>query len=199
VKLWGPGLDTRSVLSAIPKGKIAYFCKALSMNNSVYAKSAFHILAVVYMAIILVGCQQGAPTETPSTPAVAGTFTGQDLAESIEELEGTPLYSISQEITDVAKVEGAAFLLIAPQDPTKALLVVEVQTTPADLAKRDSKQTKYSGKRKTMDSQALVDLVRERYELELQTDDQGKVVVLQTGPQPTPATQVEEGAQVDQK
>ena len=77
-------------------------------------------------------------------------------------------------------LDGASYLLIAPQDPLKALLVLEPGAVPAELAKRESKLVKLSGKKESAESQALLELVKERYQLELQTDDSGRVVVLRT-------------------
>jgi len=129
-----------------------------------------------------------------------GTFTGQDLPEKIEELKGTPLYSISEELSSVAEIPGAAFLLIAPQDPTKALLVVEQETLPADLAKRASKPIALSGKKESKKSESLAAHVKERYELELKSDANGDIIVLMVQPQVSDKAEVvEEGSDVDQK
>lgn len=137
-------------------------------------------LASVFIAgLLFVGCQQQEEHSATPTPAVAGTFTGQDLPSKVEELNGTPLYSVSKELTGVAKLEGATYLLIAPQDPTKALLVQEKGATPESLSGRESKPIKISGAKTTTDSADLVKHVKERYEMDLQVDDAGKVVVLQ--------------------
>lgn len=140
-------------------------------------KIALTLVSTLTMACFLSGCRQDspAPAETPQT---AGTFTGQELPEKVEELEGTPLYSGSEEIHSLLALDGASYLLIAPQDPLKAVLVLEPGAVPAELAKRESKPVKLSGKKEVADSKALVDLVKQRYELDLQTDTEGRVVVL---------------------
>ena len=151
------------------------------MRNSLLQRSSCGLVAILAAGVLLTGCQQeSAPTATV-TPASAGTFTGQDLPSKVENLNGTPLYSISKELTEASKLEGATYLLIAPQDPTMALLVQEKGLTPDELSGRESKPTTISGVKTTTSLPQVVQHVKERYELDLQVNDKGEVVVLQAG------------------
>ena len=155
------------------------------MKNSIHGKWTGLLSACLLAGLLLTGCNQETPAPQP-TAVEAGTFTGQKLPDKVEQLDGTPLYSISEELTTVAKAEDACFLLIAPQDPTKALLVKESGTKPAELATRESKMTKFSGSKSTMKSESLVAHVKENYQLDLQVDN-GEVVVLSvSAPDATP-------------
>jgi hypothetical protein len=109
-------------------------------------------------------------------------YTGQELPAAVEELEGTPLYSGSEELTRLAGGPDAVYLLIAPQDPSKALLVQEKGAEPSAVTGRESKPIKVSGSKKSLKSEPLLKHVQERYELELQTDPSGGVVLLMAEP-----------------
>lgn len=158
------------------------------------AKTALFALA---LAAAVVGCS-GEPAAPSPTPEAVGTYTGQDLPDVVEELEGTPLYSQSAELTPLAKVQGATYLLIAPQDPLKALVVVEEGASPEEVAKRKSEPVKLAGKRETLDAQALVDHVKAQYQLDLKTDDKGQVIVLKVAKGPAAAATPEAGAATPQ-
>ncbi|MFA5506002.1 MAG: hypothetical protein WC314_16395 [Vulcanimicrobiota bacterium] len=138
------------------------------------AKTAALALA---LATTLAGCSGNGST-SPATPQAVGTYTGQDLPEVVEELEGTPLYTGSTELTGLAQAQGATYLLIAPQDPLKALLVVEEGTTAEQVAQRQSAPVKLAGTRGTLDAQPLIEHVKANYELDLKTDEQGRIIVL---------------------
>ena len=135
-------------------------------------------VSLLLLGLLGTGCSQKTPSQAAPTPEVAGTFTGQELPTEVEELDGTPLYSISEEISGLHEFDGAAYLLIAPQDPTKALLVSESGVSPADLSKRESKPSTISGVKELIDSEKLKNHVTERYQLALQTNASGKVILL---------------------
>ncbi|HIB65042.1 MAG TPA: hypothetical protein EYO33_08020 [Phycisphaerales bacterium] len=157
------------------------------MRNSLLQRSSCGLVAILAAGVLLTGCsQESAPT---ATPAAAGTFSGQELPNKVDNLDGTPLYSISKELTEASKLEGATYLLIAPQNPTMALLVQEKGTAPDELSGRESKPTTLSGVKTTSALPEVVQLVKERYELDLQVNDKGEVVILQaTAPVPSDAT-----------
>lgn len=166
------------------------------MKNSILGKVAGYLTPCLLAGLLLAGCQQEEPAPTPTT-TVAGTFTGQELPEEIEQLSGTPLYSVSEELTGVAATEDACFLLIAPQDPTKALLVQEKGSKPADLASRESQTTDFSGTKTTKKSDALVTHVKERYELDLQVSESGDVVILNVEPPAATSSAETESAETE--
>jgi hypothetical protein len=87
----------------------------------------------------------------------------------------------------IAKLDGAPFLLMAPQDPTRALLVVERGSTPADVAGRPSELSDFSGVTETSDATELVKFVKDDIGLELKVNEAGKVVVLMVE-RPVPGT-----------
>lgn len=137
--------------------------------------------AIAVALLSLSGCQapgsgEGSP---PSSASPAGhEYSGQNLPPKVDQLSGTPFYNTSPELASRAKLDGAPFLLIAPLDPTRALLVVEQGTTPAELAKRPSEKADFSGTTEAVEAPQLVGYVKESTGLELKTDDDGKVVVL---------------------
>jgi hypothetical protein len=149
--------------------------------------SAKSVLLALGLALAVAGCSGESAAPSP-TPEAVGTYTGQDLPEVVEQLEGTPLYSQSSELTPLAKVQGATYLLIAPQDPLKALLVVEEGASPEEVSKRQSGPVKLAGKSETLDAPALVDHVKAQYQLDLKTDDKGKVIVLKVSGVPSSET-----------
>ena len=155
-------------------------------------------VSLLLMGLLGTGCSQTAPSQTAPSPEVAGTFTGQDLPSEVEELEGTPLYSISGELSGMHQFDGAAYLLIAPQDPTKALLVSESGVAPAELSKRESKPTKISGVKELIDSEKLKNHVTERYQMALQTNADGKVILLKAKTTGTPMSPGEGEASSEQ-
>lgn len=148
--------------------------------------------------LLLSGCQKDEPANNSASPVEAGTFTGQKLPEKVENLTGTPFYTTSKELTPQAKVEGACYLVIAPQSPTKAVLVVEKMSKPEEVAARPSELTEFSGQTTSIDSPDLIKLVKESYDLDLNLTDDGKIAVLELSRVPTkgatPATaEVEKG------
>ena len=146
--------------------------------------SAKSLLLALGLAVAVVGCSGESAKPSP-TPEAVGTYTGQDLPEVVEQLEGTPLYSQSAELTPLAKVQGATYLLIAPQDPLKALLVVEEGASPEEVSKRESGPVKLAGKSETLDAPALVEHVKAQYQLDLKTDEKGKVIVVKVSGAPS--------------
>ena len=65
--------------------------------------SAKSVLLALGLAVAVAGCSGESAVPSP-TPEAVGTYTGQDLPEVVEQLEGTPLYSQSAELTTLAKV-----------------------------------------------------------------------------------------------
>ncbi len=132
------------------------------------------------VALLLVGCQTqptGTATAASGTPSPS-YYRGQSLPSEVDKLSGTPLYTTSEDIAKKAKIDGAPFLLIAPQNPSQALLVVESGSTPKDLAGRASNLSDFTGTTESLDAPALVEFVKESFGLELKVDEAGKIVVL---------------------
>jgi hypothetical protein len=139
------------------------------------------VAAAMAALLLLSGCPgQGAGEATPSASSSphGNEFSGQNLPSKVESLSGTPFYNNSAELASRAKLEGAPFLLIAPLEPTKALLVLEVGSKPADLAQRASQKTDFSGVTESIEAPQLGAFVKESTGLDLKTDESGKVVVL---------------------
>jgi uncharacterized lipoprotein YbaY len=155
------------------------------MNIFHSAKSAI-LAPAVALTLMVAGCSGETVAPTP-TPQAVGTFTGQDLPEVVEELEGTPIYSESVDLAPLTELKGATYLLVAPQDPLKALLVVEDGAKPEDVAKRKSAMVKLTGKKEVLESGTLVQHVKDEYQLELKTDDKGQIIVLRVAAANTPA------------
>ena len=149
------------------------------------AKSAL-LAPALALTVIVSGCSGESATPSP-TPQAVGTFTGQDLPQVVEELEGTPIYSESVDLAPLTNLNGATYLLIAPQDPLKALLVVEEGAKPEDVSKRESAMLKLTGKSESIEAGDLVKHVKDEYQLDLKTDDQGKVIVLRVSAKDAPA------------
>lgn len=132
------------------------------------------------VALLLVGCQTqpiGTGTAASGTPTPS-YYRGQSLPSEVDKLSGTPLYTTSEEIAKIAKIDGAPFLLIAPQNPSQALLVVESGTAPKDLTGRPSNLSEFTGSTESLEAPALVEFVKESFALELKVDEAGKIVVL---------------------
>jgi hypothetical protein len=140
------------------------------------------LAAAMGAALLLLGGCQGQPPSGGEVSASASptpnVYTGQSLPAKVDRLNGTPLYGSSAELAAQAKLEGAPFLLIAPQDPTRALLVLEAGSTPAEVASRPSQQSDFSGVTESIDAPQLLSYVKDKIGLDLKTDDSGKVVVL---------------------
>ena len=159
------------------------------MKNSAHVNTLGLLLFLLTLTTLtLSGCQGGQKPKASPTPAAVGTFTGQQLPDKVEKLEGTPFYSISPALSEVAKLPGACYLVIAPQDPTRALLIHEPNSKPEEVAKRESKSTEYSGRNTSVDSKALVEHVKQTYDLELNTANDGKVVILEVASAPLSGT-----------
>ncbi len=132
------------------------------------------------VALLSAGCQ------TPSTDAgtaASGTpspsyYRGQSLPNEVENLSGTPLYTTSEDLSQKAKIDGAPFLLIAPQNPNQALLVIESDSSPKDIAGRTSELSQFTGKTETLEAPALIEFVKESFGLELKVEESGKVLAL---------------------
>ena len=139
--------------------------------------------------LFLSGCQNQGSEPGPSASAspTSTAFTGQALPSKVDRLSGTPLYTISPELAAKAKLDGAPFLIIAPQDPSQALLIVEAGSQPAELVKRPSKLTDFSGATESIDAPELIGLVKDKTGLNLKTDASGKVVALKVASSTTPA------------
>jgi hypothetical protein len=132
------------------------------------------------VALWLSGCQGNGSADAPTSPATTAStmFSGQELPGQVDRLTGTPYYTNSEKLAKLASLEGAPFLLMAPQDPTKVLLVVEAGTEPAALLNRPSQLADFSGSTKTVDSPELVKFVKEEMGVELKQNESGQVVVL---------------------
>lgn len=162
------------------------FYKTNAMKFLCSVQSVILVLTLA-LPLSIVGCTGNGANSSP-TPRSVGTFTGQDLPELVEELEGTPLYSESVRLTPLAKTDDAVYLLIAPQDPLKALLILEEGAVPEDVALRKSEIVKLAGKRDSLKNEALVAHVKEQYQLDLKTNESGEVLVLRVVAGDSPAT-----------
>lgn len=156
------------------------------MKQTLTLSLALPVVACLSLALGGTGCKSEEPA--PATPVEVGTFTGQSLPETVEKLEGTPLYSSSKEISGLAKFNGAAYLLIAPQDPTKALIVVEPGANPEEVSQRPSQPITLAGSRDTVEGKELASQIKERYQLDLQTTADGKVETLLVKTSPAGST-----------
>ncbi len=151
-------------------------------------------LAGVLLTTLLVSsCQSNSsPVATaPTASSSPGYYTGQALPSNVENLSGTPLYSTSVELAEKLPMQGAPFLLIAPQNPEEALLVVETGADPAEMKSRPSQITEFSGVTETTDAKDFLEFVKTSYQLNLKIDDNGKLVILRIQPkasQNAPAT-----------
>jgi hypothetical protein len=139
----------------------------------------------VALTMTLTGCSGEGANPSP-TPEAVGQYTGQDLPEIVEELEGTPIYSESVDLAPLTNLKGATYLIIAPQDPLNALLVVEEGASPEDVIERKSAPVKLAGKRESLDAGSLVKHVKDEYQLDLKTDDKGQVIVLRVAAKDSP-------------
>lgn len=163
------------------------------MKNSVILTFVTRMVAVTTVTLFLFsGCQGGGKVEVRSTPDQVGNYTGQQLPDKVEKLVGTPFYSTAKELAGVAKLQGASYLVIAPQAPTNAVLVLEKMSKVEDVAARPSTMSEFSGKTTTVAAPELVTYVKEHYELDLNVAADGKVTVLElsqapsAGASPTP-------------
>lgn len=126
------------------------------------------------------GCQNqeaGAGSPVASASPTSTVFSGQSLPSTIDSLTGTPYYTNSSKLAEIAKLDGAPFLLIAPQDPSKALLVLELEAKPSELAERPSQLGNFSGSTESIEAPELIKFVKDDTGLDLQQDN-GKVTVL---------------------
>lgn len=148
------------------------------------------LAATACTALLFSGCQtpQGGQVTASGTPSPS-YYRGQSLPSQVDKLSGTPLYSTSEELAKKAKItDGAPFLLIAPQNPSQALLVVEPGTSPKDLLSRPSSLSDFAGTTESLDAPELAGHVKDAFGLELKTDDSGKIVLLRLkSGQATPA------------
>lgn len=139
-------------------------------------------LAAFSAAVLLTaGCKgfvSGDGEVTPSASPTGSMYTGQTLPSKVDLLSGTPYYASSDKLAAAAKLDGAPFLLMAPQEPTKALLVVEAGTAPAEVKGRPSELRDFSGVTESLDAPELIKLVKDDLGLDLKVDDAGKVVIL---------------------
>ncbi len=93
---------------------------------------------------------------------------------------------MSKELRDKVQVDGAPFLLLASRDPQEALLVVVTDTTPEELMTRKSEVKDFSGVTETRDDAGLVSYIKNEFQLNLKTDDGGKLLILKvSSPPPT--------------
>lgn len=136
------------------------------------------------VATLVSSCQTPSASPVPASASPTPTYyRGQNLPKQVESLSGTPLYSTSIELAKTAKLtNGAPFLLIAPQNPSQALLVIEPGITPEALLERPSNLSDFAGSTESLDAPELVNQVKDSFGLELKTGDDGKVVVLRLGP-----------------
>lgn len=138
------------------------------------------LAATAYLVTLISGCQTPSSSQVTASDSPTPTYyRGQNLPQQVEKLSGTPLYSTSEELAKTAKLtDGAPFLLIAPQNPSQALLVIEPGTTPKALLERPSNLGDFAGSTESLDAPELVSQVKDAFGLELKTGDDGKVVVL---------------------
>lgn len=136
--------------------------------------------AVLSAALLLPGCKTSDHQGTVSASATptSSMYSGQALPSQVELLSGTPYYANSEKMAALVKLEGAPFLLMAPQDPTKALLVLEAGSTPSAITGRPSELSDFSGVTETIEAPELVKFVKDDIGLDLKQDESGKVVVL---------------------
>lgn len=137
-------------------------------------------LGCLLIALLGSGCQATGPSPSPTASASAAStlFTGQVLPPEVQRLTGTPYYGTSDELAgQIPGLNGAPFLLMAPQNPTVALLVVESGSQPADVKERPSQLTDFSGRTERLDNPEAVKAVRESTGLDL-LQENGQIIVL---------------------
>lgn len=143
------------------------------------SKTPKSLVAVTAAVLFLHGCQGNSTTDaaTPAATPTSNVYSGQSLPAQVDRLGGTPLYTKSAQMAGAAKLPGAPFLLMAPQNPTEALLVVEVGSAPTDLVNRPSELGEFSGVTEMLDAPDLVKFVKDETALDLKQEG-GKVVML---------------------
>ena len=151
------------------------------------------LAGLFFTTLLVASCQSNSSpvATTPTASSSPGYYTGQALPSNVESLSGTPLYSTSVELAEKLQLPGAPFLLIAPQNPEEALLVLETGADPAEMKSRASQITEFSGVTETADAKDFVEFAKSSYQLNLKTDDNGKLVILRIAPkdsQNTPAS-----------
>lgn len=160
--------------------------KSSAMNKSASHFALRALVAAGTLTLLLVsGCQNQNSGQVEPSPTAGGTFTGQALPDKVEDLMGTPFYSSSKDLATQVKVEGACYLVIAPQNPSHAFLVLEKMSTPEEVAPRPSTLTKFSGRITGLDAPDLVRHVKEGYELDLVLTQDKKVTMLELSQPPT--------------
>ncbi len=139
------------------------------------------ILLSLILFAVLAGCQQGDPNSSSeaSGPEPVGEYIGQDLPNQVQALSGIPLFFISPELSLKAAEPGAFFLLLAPQDPQRAVLVLLSDETPEAVAGRSSENHELDGTTKLLANPGLAEFVKENYEIELASDDSGNLILLE--------------------
>lgn len=139
-------------------------------------------LAAFSAALLLTaGCKgfvSGQADVTPSASPTGSMYTGQTLPSKVDLLSGTPYYANSEKMAAAVKLDGAPFLIMAPQEPTKALLVLESGTAPSEVKGRPSELRDFSGVTETIEAPGLITMVKDDLGLDLKTDESGKVVML---------------------
>lgn len=138
------------------------------------------LAATACTALLGSGCQSPSPGQTTASATPSPSYyRGQSLPSKVDKLSGTPLYTTSEDLAKKAKItDGAPFLLIAPQNPSQALLVIEPGTAAKALASRPSNLSDFAGTTEALEAPELISHVKDSFGLELKTDEAGKVVVL---------------------
>ena len=148
------------------------------MNTFALRARMTNFCLILALSLVSLGCQNTSAPTIAANPTPLGVFTGQSLPTEVLELEGIPLFSASEQLAKNVDYSGATYLLLAPQDPSKALLILEPNSEPSELAKRPSGPVKVTGSKELKKADGLLKHVKDTYQLDLQIAPSGEVVVL---------------------
>lgn len=146
----------------------------------------------------LAGCSAPPPAGPTTTPKSVSTnaqaFDGKTLPDSVSGLKGTASFlERAPELTAALKnppAPGAYFLMIAPQDIVRAVIVYAGPTLKAeDLVKKQSGPISVSGSVKKITDPAFKKMVKEKYQIDLAGNGDDVQIIMPEGEVfPAPAT-----------
>ena len=139
------------------------------------------------LSLGFLGCTQPPASNAPNPAATvsSGIFGGATLPQKVDGLIGTAFLSISPDLTAALKnppAPGAYFLVLAPEDPVKAILVCAgTVLTPEQLSKKLSAKMTLRGPVKNFADPAFKKMVKDKYQLDLASAGEEIQVVLAEG------------------
>ena len=119
-------------------------------------------------------------------------FEGKALPAGSTRLKATPFFNSSPELTTIHGSDGPLYIVLSPKNPQNALLVIEPQSKPEDIAARKSVIYDFTGESVGLSSPALAEHVKSTYGLELQKNSNGEIDALKLSE--VPAASKESGA-----